>query len=36
MTRIGLLRQHVRKNDAFEDVVGWCLLREEWVALSQG
>jgi ribosomal-protein-alanine N-acetyltransferase len=35
MKREGLLRQHVRKNGVFEDVVARGLLREEWDKLSQ-
>ena len=35
MKREGLLRQHVRKNEFFEDVVARGLLREDWVKLSQ-
>jgi RimJ/RimL family protein N-acetyltransferase len=30
MKREGLLRQHVRKNEVFEDVEAWGLLRENW------
>jgi len=30
-----LLRQHVRENEVFEDVVTRGLLREEWEKLSQ-
>jgi RimJ/RimL family protein N-acetyltransferase len=30
MEREGLLRQHVRKNEVFEDVVARGLLREDW------
>jgi RimJ/RimL family protein N-acetyltransferase len=35
MEREGLLRQHVRKNEVFEDVVLMALLRQEWVKLLQ-
>jgi RimJ/RimL family protein N-acetyltransferase len=35
MKREGLLRQHVRKNEVFEDVVARGLLREDWVKLSR-
>jgi RimJ/RimL family protein N-acetyltransferase len=35
MTREGLLRQHVRKYEGFEDVVVLSLLREEWDKLPQ-
>jgi hypothetical protein len=30
MKREGLLRQHVRKNEVFEDVETWGLLRGDW------
>ena len=33
MKREGRLRQHVRKNEVFEDVEAWRLLREDWVKL---
>jgi len=36
MKREGRLRQHVRKNEVFEDVVALGVLREDWVRLSQG
>ena len=36
MQREGLLRQRVRKNDAFEDVVLCALVREDWAGVSLG
>jgi hypothetical protein len=36
MKREGLLRQHVRKNEGFEDVVLMALLRVKWEKLSPG
>ena len=36
MKREGVLRQHVRKNEVFEDVVLMALLRVKWERLSRG
>ena len=36
MKREGLLRQHVRKLEVFEDVALLPLLRQDWVKPSQG
>ena len=36
MQREGLLRQRVRKNDSFEDVVLCALVREDWAGGSLG